>query len=131
MYVYFYSVVHYTCYVNTFGQMKLIQIHPEPRPTPESLQDCGWVLKRFPTQFCLSSVAFSYLSYLPLSLSLSLIHTYTGRQHTIYRSPSLTFSLFKPPQICLCSRNTNIPTELIHRGGRSSLSRFPQPQRSF
>ncbi len=34
MYVYFDSVVHYTCYVNV-GQIKLIQIHPEHRPTQE------------------------------------------------------------------------------------------------
>ena len=34
----------YTCYVNKLdvGQIKLIQIHPEPRPTPENLEDCGW-----------------------------------------------------------------------------------------
>ena len=44
MYVYFDSVVHYTSYVNNVRQIKLIQIHPEPRPTPESLEDCGWVL---------------------------------------------------------------------------------------
>ncbi len=50
MHVYFDSVVHYTCYVNKFGQIKLIQIHSEPRPTPQSLEDCGWVLKRFPTR---------------------------------------------------------------------------------
>ena len=50
MYVYFDSVVHYTCYVYKFGQIKLILIHPEPKPTPESLEDCGWVLKRFPTR---------------------------------------------------------------------------------
>ncbi len=43
MYVYFDSVVHYTSYVNNFRQIKQIQIHPEPRPTPESLEDCGWV----------------------------------------------------------------------------------------
>ncbi len=50
MYVYFDSVVHYTCYVNNVRQIKPIQIHPEPRPTPKSLEDCGWVLKRFPTR---------------------------------------------------------------------------------
>ncbi len=50
MYVYFDSVVHYTCYVNKFRKIKLIQIHPESRPTPESLEDCGWVLKRFATR---------------------------------------------------------------------------------
>ena len=50
MYVYFNFAVHYTCYVNKFGQIKLIQIHPEPRPTPESLEGCGWVLKCFPTR---------------------------------------------------------------------------------
>ncbi len=50
MYVYFDSVVHYTCYVNKFGQIKQIQIHPEARPTPESLEDCGWVLKRLLTR---------------------------------------------------------------------------------
>ncbi len=38
MYVYVESVVHYTCYVNKYGQISLIQIHPEPRPTPESLE---------------------------------------------------------------------------------------------
>ncbi len=37
MYVYFDSVVHYTSYVNNVRQIKQIQIHPEPRPTPESL----------------------------------------------------------------------------------------------
>ncbi len=45
MYVDFDSVVHYMCYVNKFCQIKPIQIHPEPRPTSESLEDCGWVLK--------------------------------------------------------------------------------------
>ena len=44
MYVYFDSVVHYTSYVNNVRQIKQIQIHPEPRQTPESLEDCGWVL---------------------------------------------------------------------------------------
>ncbi len=46
MYVYFDSVVHYTSYVNNVRQIKQIQIHPEPRPTPESLEDCGWVLSK-------------------------------------------------------------------------------------
>ncbi len=44
MYVYFDSIVHYTSYVNNVRQIKQIQIHPEPRPTPESLEDCGWGL---------------------------------------------------------------------------------------
>ncbi len=44
MCVYFDSVVHYTSYVNNVRQIKQIQIHPEPRPTPECLEDCGWVL---------------------------------------------------------------------------------------
>ncbi len=44
MYAYFDSVVHYTSYVNNVRQIKQSQIHPEPRPTPESLEDCGWVL---------------------------------------------------------------------------------------
>ena len=35
---YFDSVVHYTWYVNNVRQIKLILIHPEPRPTPESLK---------------------------------------------------------------------------------------------
>ncbi len=47
LYVYVDFAVHYTCYVTKFGQIKLIQIHPEPRPIPYSLEDCGWVLKRF------------------------------------------------------------------------------------
>ena len=41
--VYFDSIVHYTGYVNV-RQIKQIQIYPEPRPTHESLEDCGWVL---------------------------------------------------------------------------------------
>ncbi len=44
MYVYFDSVVHYTGYVNNVRQIKQIEIHPEPRPTPENREDCGWVL---------------------------------------------------------------------------------------
>ncbi len=47
MYVYFDSIVHYTSYVNNVRQIKQSQIHPEPRPTPESAhasashaQDC-------------------------------------------------------------------------------------------
>ncbi len=50
MYVYFVSVMHYTCYVNNVGKIKLIQIHPKPRPTPETLEDRGWVLKGFLTR---------------------------------------------------------------------------------
>ncbi len=56
MYVYFDSVMHYTCYVNNVGQIKLIEIHPEPRPIPEIPEECGWVLKRFPTRVGLISL---------------------------------------------------------------------------
>ncbi len=56
VYVYFDSVMRYTCYVNNVGQMKQIQIHPEPRPTPERLEDSGWVLKRFATRVGLISL---------------------------------------------------------------------------
>ncbi len=47
MYVYIDSVVHYTCHVNKILTDQTHSIHPEPRPTPESLEDCGWVLKCF------------------------------------------------------------------------------------
>ncbi len=66
MYVYFDSVVHYTSYVNNVRQIKEIQIHPEPRPTPESLEDCGWLLSNsgWPklTKYCYNVASKSELS---------------------------------------------------------------------
>ncbi len=76
--------MHYTCYVNQFGQSKLIQIYPELRPTPESLEDCGWVLKRFPTRVSLGHltcwmqlgrVAEMYEGLRDLSLKEQLLKT--------------------------------------------------------
>ncbi len=53
MYVYFDSIVHFTYVMLTNSDRSnynVIQIHPEPRPTLESTEDCGWVLKCFPTR---------------------------------------------------------------------------------
>ncbi len=70
MNIYFDSVMHYTCYVNV-GQIKLIQIHPETRSTPENLEDCGWVLKGFPTRVGLLISQINFLWHFEVVVNIN------------------------------------------------------------
>ncbi len=86
MYVYFDSVVHYTSYFNNVRQIKQIQIHPEPRPTPESLEDCGWVLSNSVGLKICSIIDITTRWY--LLLRNAMLSVFCKEQNLAYQTPT-------------------------------------------